>query len=263
MATVTYNVPAGAITYNDIALLKLVSAQIVTVSATTFHVRTTVTGAISGTLDTTMTGNFDLLGGAPVGGVITGLRADFNGQTLLDLSNFSLPYGNLGQAADLDGLMALILTGNDSVVGANVAEILQGFTGVDNIFGGGGIDFINGNQGDDTVNGGDGFDIVRGGRDNDLILGEAGDDWLSGDRGSDTLTGGLGADIFHTFSQAGLDRVTDFNRAQGDRVMVDPGTQYTVAQSGADVVIDMGGGNQMVLAGVQMSALTGDWIFGA
>jgi serralysin len=77
------------------------------------------------------------------------------------------------------------------------------------------------------------------------------------------VTGETGADIFHTFGEAGLDRVTDFNCAEGDRVQLDPGTTYRVAQSGADAVINMGGGGQMVLVGVQMSSLTGDWIFGA
>ena len=45
--------------------------------------------------------------------------------------------------------------------------------------------------------------------------------------------------------------------------MLDPGTTYTVGQVGADTVIDMGGGNQMILVGVQFSTLTPGWIFGA
>jgi serralysin len=126
-----------------------------------------------------------------------------------------------------------------------------------------GNDIVYGNLGSDTVDGGAGDDVVRGGQDNDWIDAGAGADWLSGDRGSDTLIGGAGADIFHTFADAGLDRVLDFSRAQGDRVMVDPGTHYSVAQTGADVTISMVGGGQMVLAGVQLSTLTGDWIFGA
>jgi hypothetical protein len=32
-------------------------------------------------------------------------------------------------------------------------------------------------------------------------------------------------------------------------------------QVGADTVLDMGGGHEMVLAGVQMSTLTGAWVF--
>jgi len=57
--------------------------------------------------------------------------------------------------------------------------------------------------------------------------------------------------------------VLDFNIGEGDRVMLDPGTTYTLSQAGADTVIDMGGGNQMILVGVQMATLTPGWIFGA
>ena len=46
-------------------------------------------------------------------------------------------------------------------------------------------------------------------------------------------------------------------------MLLDAGTTYTVAQVGADTVINMAGGGQMVLVGVQMCTLTGDWIFGA
>jgi Ca2+-binding RTX toxin-like protein len=104
---------------------------------------------------------------------------------------------------------------------------------------------------------------VRGGQNDDIVLGGDGNDWLAGDLGSDTLTGGAGADIFHTHAAAGLDRVTDFSAAEGDRVYLLPGTVYTLAQQGADTVIDMGGGNQMVLVGVQLSSLPAGWIFGA
>jgi hypothetical protein len=77
------------------------------------------------------------------------------------------------------------------------------------------------------------------------------------------MSGGAGADIFHTFGDAGIDRVTDFSLAEGDRVQVDPGTQYVVSQVGADTVINMTGGGQMILVGVTMTTLTGSWIFGA
>ena len=43
--------------------------------------------------------------------------------------------------------------------------------------------------------------------------------------------------------------------------MLDPGTTYTLSQIGSDTVIDMGNGDQMILVGVQMSTLTGNWIF--
>ena len=143
--------------------------------------------------------------------------------------------------------------GGDWVVGGKDRDLLHGDEGDDLVYG---------NLGDDTCDGGAGADVVRGGQGSDSVAGGAGDDWLSGDRDSDTLSGGAGADTFHTFADAGLDRVIDFSRAEGDRVLVDPGTVYAVAQLGGDVVIAMGA-SQMVLAGVQMSSLTGDWIVGA
>ena len=39
------------------------------------------------------------------------------------------------------------------------------------------------------------------------------------------------------------------------------GTTIRAIQSGADTVIDFGAGNQMILFGVSMSPLTGNWIF--
>ena len=86
---------------------------------------------------------------------------------------------------------------------------------------------------------------------------------LSGDLGDDTVSGGAGADIFHIFGQAGLDRVTDFNRAEGDQVFVGDGSRYTVSQVGGDVVIDLAGGARMVLANVSLSSLSDGWIVSA
>ncbi|MFZ5719092.1 MAG: calcium-binding protein [Pseudomonadota bacterium] len=144
--------------------------------------------------------------------------------------------------------------GDDWVVGGKDNDLL---------FGESGRDLVYGNLGDDTCQGGDGNDIVRGGQNNDLVFGDAGDDYVSGDKGDDTVSGGAGADLFHTFGDAGIDRVVDFDTGQGDRVLLDPGTQHTVAQVGADTVISMTGGGQMILVGVQLSSLPDGWIFGA
>ena len=190
------------------------------------------------------------------------------------------------------------LAGNDTVIGGNGPNYLRGNDGDDSIQGGAGFDDINGNKGNDTIDGGggggdwlvggqgddliiahhggnilygnlgndtliggDGVEILRGGQGDDSIQGGGGNDYISGDRGNDTVSGGAGADIFHGSQDAGIDKVLDFNLAEGDRVMLDPGTTYTVSQQGADTVIDMGGGNQMILVGVQLSTLTAGWIF--
>jgi Ca2+-binding RTX toxin-like protein len=152
--------------------------------------------------------------------------------------------------------------GNDTCVSGGGDDWVVGGRDNDSLVGGAGQNLVYGNLGADTCEGGDGDDVVRGGQDNDSLNGGAGSDYVSGDKGDDTVVGGAGADRFHTFGDAGVDRVLDFSLAQGDRVQLDPGTQYTVAQAGADTVISMTGGGQMILVGVQMSALTEGWIFG-
>ena len=174
------------------------------------------------------------------------LRGDAGDDVIVGGADFDDINGNMGDDTASGG------GGGDWVVGGKDDDILLGDAGDDIVYG---------NMGLDICSGGEGRDIVRGGQGDDGLLGDDGDDWMSGDRGADTVAGGLGADTFHSFSGAGIDLVTDFSRAQGDRVQLDAGTTYTVVQSGADTVIDMGNGDRLVLAGVQSSSLTGDWIF--
>ena len=159
---------------------------------------------------------------------------------------------------DINGNM-----GNDTAHGNAGDDWVVGGKDNDMLFGDAGSDIVWGNLGNDTLDGGDGNDQVRGGQGDDSVSGGAGDDYVSGDRGNDTITGGPGADLFHTSQDAGIDKVLDFNLSEGDRVMLDPGTTYSVSQVGADTVINMGAGNQMILVGVQLSTLTPGWIFGA
>jgi Ca2+-binding RTX toxin-like protein len=189
-------------------------------------------------------------------------------------------------------------TGDDTVTGEGAgANYLRGGDGADSLVGGAGFNDINGNKGDDTIAGhslvgdwlvggqgndlvtahgdgnivygnlgndtlvgGTGGDIIRGGQGDDSIVAGSGGEWISGDRGDDTIQGGSGADIFHSFSGAGMDRVLGFDAAKGDHVLLDPGTAYSVTQVGADTVIDMGGGDQMILVGVHASALPPGWL---
>ena len=154
--------------------------------------------------------------------------------------------------------------GNDTVIGSSsVGDWLVGGQGNDMIISHGTGDILYGNLGDDTLIGGSGPQILRGGQGDDSITAGLGADWISGDRGNDTIQAGAGADTFHTFTGAGMDRVLGFDAAKGDHVQLDPGTVYTVSQVGADTVIDMGPGDQMVLVGVQETSLPPGWIFGA
>lgn len=214
--------------------------------------------------------------------VSLGIYADLN------VANFA---GN----DTLTGSNVLAKAGNDHVTGTAGADFLRGEDGDDLLNGGDGFDDMHGNQGSDTLNGGgggdwvvggkgddtlkgdDGDDVVlgnigkdtlegglgvdwvRGGQDDDVLYGGSGNDWMSGDRGSDTITGGSGADTFNFFAGAGTDRVTDFSYNDGDRIHLELGTQYSAAQVGADIVITVTDG-QMVLVGVQLSSLAGDWL---
>ena len=171
-----------------------------------------------------------------------------------DEGNDSISGG--GAFDDLNGNM-----GNDTVAGGLETDWVVGGKDNDLLFGDDGDDIVYGNLGSDTCNGGAGNDLVRGGQDDDVLNAGAGNDWLSGDRGADTLSGGAGADLFNTFGDAGIDRVLDFNMAEGDRIRVEGGATFSSAQVGADVIITLSGGAQMTLVGVQRSSLTGDWIF--
>jgi serralysin len=183
--------------------------------------------------------------------------------TIIDMSGSNYLRGDEGNDSlvsgtgsdDLNGNM-----GNDTISGGGGNDSVLGGKDNDLIFGDTGDDLVNGNLGSDTCDGGAGNDTVRGGQAEDIISGQAGDDWMSGDRGNDTISGGSGADTFHSFGEAGIDRVLDFNRSEGDKVLLDVGTIYTVSQVGADVVITMDGGGQLILVGVQQSSLSPGWI---
>jgi len=202
-----------------------------------------------------------LSGGAGVDTINGGAGAD----TINGGSGFNFLRGDEGADSiqggdgfdDANGNM-----GNDTIHGGTGDDYSVGGKDEDLLFGDDGVDIVWGNLGNDTCQGGDGDDQVRGGQGDDSVSGGAGNDFVSGDRGNDTISGGAGADRFHGSQDAGVDWVIDFSLAQGDRVMLDPGTTYTLAQVGADTVIDMGApGHQMILAGVQLASLTPGWIF--
>ncbi|MGH6963396.1 MAG: calcium-binding protein [Phenylobacterium sp.] len=210
---------------------------------------------------TALMGGADLFTGSPLADLLRGyagndtinageganyVRGDEGDDLLNGGSGFDDINGNIGNDTVSTG------AGDDYAVGGKDNDSLSG---------GGGSDVVWGNLGNDTQDGGDGNDQVRGGQGDDSITGGAGNDYVSGDRGADTIAGGTGADNFHGSQDAGIDRVIDFNLAEGDRVQLDPGTTYTLKQIGADTVLDMGGGHQMILVGIPMSSLGASSIF--
>jgi hypothetical protein len=130
----------------------------------------------------------------------------------------------LGARLAPGSVMPLLVQGNRN------SETLNGGQGHDRVYGNRGNDIINGHNGNDLLSGerghdqlfgGKGHDLLLGGNDRDLLVGGAGNDRLHGEAGNDVLTGGTGADDFVFSRQGGADRITDFNRAQGDQIWLD------------------------------------------
>ena len=173
------------------------------------------------------------------------LRGEAGEDSLSGGSGFDDMHGNMG---------------NDTLRGNDGEDWVVGGKDNDLLFGDAAWDIVYGNMGNDTVDGGAGNDWVRGGQGDDTVMGGAGDDWIWGDKGNDTIAGGTGADIFHSLTGAAIDRITDFNFAEGDRLVLDGGPSRTISQVGSDVVVDMGNGDQVILVGVSLSSLGSDWI---
>lgn len=225
---------------------------------------TQIENAIGGSGSDTINGNAaanelsgnagpDTISGGPGADTIDGgsgvsyLRGEEGNDSILGGSSFDDINGN---------------TGSDTASGGGGDDWVVGGKDNDRLFGDAGADLVYGNLGNDTLDGGSGADIIRGGQGDDSLTGGDGIDFVSGDLGSDTMTGGAGADIFHSFTGSGLDRILDFNLAEGDRLQLDPGNTFRVTQIGGDTVITLGPGDQVTLVGVQMSSLPAGWIFG-
>ena len=106
--------------------------------------------------------------------------------------------------------------------------------------------------------------LVTGGPGADILLGAGGADTLDGGAGADTLTGGSGADTFVLRPGAHADLITDFSHAQGDKIDLSALTGVhsfgqllaSSSQSGADTILDLGGGDTLRLQNVTHTALT-------
>jgi beta-glucanase (GH16 family) len=153
--------------------------------------------------------------------------------------------------------------GNDTITGrSSVGDELSGGQGNDTISAiqSTAHNYLNGNKGDDSLIGSNAGDTLRGGQANDVIVGGSGADWISGDLGNDTVSGGGGGDTFSGFSGSGTMWVTDFHASEGDRVQI-VGGGYVLSQRGADTVIDINGGGEVVLQNVAKDQLAAGWIF--
>jgi Ca2+-binding RTX toxin-like protein len=105
-----------------------------------------------------------------------------------------------------DGLGA----GDDALRGGAGNDMLEARAGGDAVYGDAGDDRLFGSLGSDILYGGDGMDVLFGGY------------------GADRLSGGAGADKF-VVRLSDRDVITDFNRAEGDRIHLWTGPDVTQA----------------------------------
>lgn len=204
------------------------------------------------------TGDADILDGGDGADSIRGYSGD---DTIRGLDGDDFVYGDDGND-DVNGNL-----GNDRVHGGPGNDFVRGGQGDDAVYGQEGDDWhVNGNIGNDTVFGGAGHDQVFGGPGDDTIYGEAGNDSMSGDLGNDLLYGGPDADHFYIASNGGWDIIADFNRAQGDKIVVEGGINGAflydaqqimplISTAGGAALIDFGNGTKLGLLGVAANSM--------
>ena len=122
--------------------------------------------------------------------------------------------------------------GNDSIWGGD-GQNTSWYDGPDTILSGGGDDLVIGLIGNDSIDCGDGNDLVWGEIGSDTIYGGSGVDTIIGGLDADMMVGGQGGDFFRyanmvDSSPSAPDLITDFSRAQGDKIdvwLIDPSTK--------------------------------------
>ncbi len=139
-----------------------------------------------------------------------------------------------------DNVDKLVLTGSspldgtangldNEIIGNIAANNLYAGDGNDQVYAQAGDDYLHGQAGNDTLRGDLGNDWIVGDLGNDTLLGGAGNDRLIGDFGSDSISGGQGKDqltggadvdkFILNFQNKGIDTITDFKSAQGDKII--------------------------------------------
>ena len=122
------------------------------------------------------------------------------------------------------------LGGDDLLCGGKGGDTLSGGDGRDMLDGSSGNDSLRGGKGDDNLRGSGGDDNLRGSSGNDSLNGGKGDDNLRGSSGNDSLGGGKGNDDLR--GSSGDDSLTggagrdDFSGGSG----TDVATDFTAAQ---------------------------------
>lgn len=147
--------------------------------------------------------------------------------------------------------------GYDPVDGANILSL---GAGDDTVGGLDTLDIIFGGPGNDTLSGNGGNDLLYGGLGADTLIGGEGNDLLWGDGGNDKLTGGNGADTYGFAASSGVDLITGFSQAEGDRLALNGQSYVTGADDQGNLTLTLSGGGAVTLQGVPAATpVTQNW----
>ena len=194
-------------------------------------------------------------------------------------------YGNGGNdtlGTDLETSSVTLYGGadNDKVFGGAGYDLLVGddFNKATGVASGSGIDLVKGGDGHDRIYGAGGGDELLGENGNDLIYGGSGNDRLVGGSGLDVLVVGLGRDtlfgglesdtfviqrdrsndVIRDFTAGGVDHdFLDLSAFAGIRDFRDLVRNHAENERG-DVVLDLGGSTELVLADTKLKQLIDD-----
>ncbi len=168
--------------------------------------------------------------------------------------------------------------GDDSLTGGGEADVIYGGAGNDHIFGGydaiiyyiqsaesTGFDSFPLKAVGNKLFGGSGNDQIEGGFLDDRIFGGRGRDVLIAGLGDDRMSGGRGADVFvfATDEYEGRNVITDFAdgqdliRMSGD-IFASITAVVASGRGGVNTTITLAGGTEIVLKGVDVSAISAD-----
>ena len=156
-----------------------------------------------------------------------------------------------------------VITNVESVIGSTGDDTLTGLSNTaGRLAGAGGDDMLTGGNRNDRLEGGNGNDTLIGGAGDDQLTGGRGDDVLTGGAGDDTLRGNTGADTFIFSSGSGDDVIIGF-RADDTLDLSESTTDFTsladvqaaATETDAGLLIDLGGGDTLLLQGVSLDDL--------